>query len=75
MCIRDSTDVASVSAVGEGVGGRAGALARFERALSDAGVEVSALFTGRESVSALVKTAEADEAARAVHAAFIGVEG
>lgn len=69
------TDVASVSAVGEGVGGRAGALARFERALSDAGVEVAALFTGRESVSALVKTAEADEAARAVHAAFIGVEG
>jgi aspartokinase/homoserine dehydrogenase 1 len=65
-------DVAVVSAVGEGMAGRAGTSARLFSALSTVGVNVLAIAQGaaERSISAAVHADDAGRAVRAVHAAF-----
>ena len=66
-----ATPVATVSAVGLGVGESILAIGRFRAALERAGIATDALSASGLSITALVDVHAADEAVRAVHAEFL----
>ena len=64
------TDLAKVSAVGAGMRDRPGVAARMFRTLAGIGCNVELVTTSEIKVSCLIARDRADEAVRAVHAAF-----
>ena len=69
------TDLAKISAVGAGMRERPGVAARMFRTLAGIGCNVELVTTSEIKVSCLIARDRADEAVRAVHAAFdLGAE-
>jgi len=65
-----SGDIAKVSAVGVGMRTHAGVAAKFFGALAKANVNILMITTSEIKISVAIDPAQADAAARAVHAAF-----
>jgi aspartate kinase len=65
-----SNDIAKVSAVGVGMRTHAGVAAKFFQALAQANINILMITTSEIKISVAIDPAQADEAARAVHAAF-----
>jgi aspartate kinase len=65
-----TTDIAKVSAVGIGMRTHSGVAAKFFEALAKAGVNILMITTSEIKISVAIDPAQADTAARAVHAAF-----
>jgi aspartate kinase len=65
------SSVATVSAVGLGVGESAQAIARFRAALARAAIDPGTVDASGLSITAIVPVARADDASRALHAAFL----
>ncbi len=63
-------DIAKVSAVGIGMRTHSGVAAKFFEALAKAGVNIMMITTSEIKISVAIDPAQADTAARAVHAAF-----
>ncbi len=63
-------DIAKVSAVGIGMRTHSGVAAKFFGALAKAGVNIMMITTSEIKISVAIEPAQADTAARALHAAF-----
>jgi aspartate kinase len=68
--IGPAADIAKVSAVGIGMRTHSGVAAKFFEALAKAGVNIMMITTSEIKISVAIDPAQADTAARAVHAAF-----
>mgnify|MGYP001553457096 CR=1 FL=1 len=65
-----AADIAKVSAVGIGMRTHSGVAAKFFGALAKAGVNIMMITTSEIKISVAIEPAQADTAARALHAAF-----
>ncbi len=65
-----AADIAKVSAVGIGMRTHSGVAAKFFGALAKAGVNILMITTSEIKISVAIEPAQADAAAKAVHAAF-----
>ncbi|MCE0761631.1 aspartate kinase [Pseudonocardia kujensis] len=63
-------EVGKVSLVGAGMRNHPGVTARFCEALSDAGINIETMNTSEIRISVICKSAQLDDAVRALHAAF-----
>jgi aspartate kinase len=63
-------DVAKVSVVGVGMRSHAGVAANFFRCLAEKGINIQVISTSEIKISVAIDPSQADEAARAIHAAF-----
>jgi aspartate kinase len=68
--INSDDQVSKVSVVGRGMASQTGVAHRMFRALADAGVNIQMITTSEIKISALVQRSQAQQALRAVHAAF-----
>ncbi|MGD9855939.1 MAG: aspartate kinase [Planctomycetaceae bacterium] len=69
--VHSGTNVAKVSAVGEGMKSHSGVAAEMFRSLADAGVNIEMITTGDIKVSVLVNRDMAEQALAAVHRGFL----
>lgn len=70
----DNTSVAKVSVVGAGMETHPGVAAKMFQALFEADINIQMISTSEIKISVLIDAADADDAVRAVHAAFIPEE-
>ena len=64
--------IAKLSVVGVGMRSHAGVAAKMFETLAAAGINIGMISTSEIKVSVLIDLANAEQAARAVHEAFIG---